>query len=439
MRHTLTLSTLLLLLLAALPYACKQREPSRQPETPALTLQAPLSPAHRAVRQPLDLLAKLEEGRLLLHQSPVLGYEEEERVVIKKSKRGTAYHDKQPFLLRREMALAILDTHSGDVFEKRYWLEQSEIEEANRLRRNYLVGPLNLPHFAPELPGDSFEVGVRWWNYHNSDLWVHTCQEEDGERYLVVANKFLMVSEHLVYQEDRSGLRYSQIIYVPYSRALHRPEIIERGRRFLEEKVGSAFAEMRQKQVHSRLYPGALVADTITPGFLMNIFLTEQTDPKRILEATDGGSYLTERVFARLGANGADTFRYTWSKTGALGLAQIMPSTYKQVAKAYPQAELFPDEMIGRIDIVNSIKASMLVFDDHLATVARIAGRQAQSARIFQEKSPEELDVVRAAIYNGGPGKYQPVDGSISQKVQETREFVVKFGMVRDLRYFGAH
>ncbi|MCB1052935.1 MAG: lytic transglycosylase domain-containing protein [Acidobacteria bacterium] len=383
-----------------------------------------------------NLLDAIDQGRTLLAQSPLLGYREEEKVSFTKRRDGKYYRDKKLSLIEREIALAVLDRHSGEVFELRYWVNQDEMDEASRLRRSYQNHALNLPNFRPDLPNNPFEVAVRWWNHHNSDLWVMDCHDPDPHRYIVVANKYLMVSDQLAYREDRTGGRYSEIIYVPYSKDLHDRALIEKGRQFLNEKVHQAFRDLRERQVFSEAFPGVPVVDTISETFMKNIFLTEQTDPKWILEAEDGGLYLTERVFARLGANGADTFRYTFSKTGALGLAQIMPGTYRLVAKRYGSADLFPEENIGRIDIVNAVKASVLVFDDHLSTVINRAQRKSKTWAVFQAKDMESINEIRAAIYNGGPGKYMPETGGISQKVKETREFVIKFGMIRDLNHF---
>ena len=53
-----------------------------------------------------------------------------------------------------------------------------------------------------------------------------------------------------------------------------------------------------------------------------------------------------------------------------------------------------------------------------------------------QSKSEEEVEEIRAAMYNGGPGKYVPEEGSISGRVQETVDFVRKFRLIRDLQLF---
>ena len=170
--------------------------------------------------------------------------------------------------------------------------------------------------------------------------------------------------------------------------------------------------------------------------FVKNIFLTEQTDPKMMLLSNDGGLELAERVLIRLGTNGEKAFRYTVSKTGASGLGQIMPGTYNSIVKQYPSAQLIQNIDIGRVDIKNAIKASTLVFDDHSSTVVGRVNSSSKAKRIFERKTQDEIDEIRAAIYNGGPGKYKYLTGDISTAVTETVLFVRKFKMIRRLDLF---
>ena len=111
-----------------------------------------------------NLLDAIDQGRTLLAQSPLLGYREEEKVSFTKRRDGKYYRDKKLSLIEREIALAVLDRHSGEVFELRYWVNQDEMDEAIRLRRSYQNHALNLPNFRPDLPNNPFEVAVRWWS-----------------------------------------------------------------------------------------------------------------------------------------------------------------------------------------------------------------------------------------------------------------------------------
>lgn len=391
-----------------------------------------------------NMADKIEEAKQLLGSSPQLQFEESPQT----DKRGRIIKKKgQPVMemTRKEVALAILDTETGLVFEKRYWLIIAEINRADALRKKYLDNPDYLPRFHPAELGspthtdEEFRVISNWWNSFNSDLSVFKEGASDG-RYVVVANKYLMSNDDLAYPEDRTGERYSDIVYVPYSDAIADKTVITAGLAFLNEHVRQAFQELAETGVRSKAFPDQLVTDTITQTFVKNVFLTEHTDPKGMINSTDGGRKLAERVFVRLGTNGEKAFRYTVSKTGASGLGQIMPGTYASMFKGYSSAQLIKNTDIGRVDVKNGIKASTLVLDDHLAEVRRRVNNSGNRARqVFSNLTPDELDEVRGMIYNGGAGKYSTTTGKLnlsSRGAKETVGFLQKFRMIRALGLF---
>ncbi len=384
------------------------------------------------------MVNKIEEAKQLLESSLPLGFNEDP----KKDKRGNIIKKKgQPVLemTRKEIALAILDTETGQIFEKRYWLDMAEINKADDLRKKYLNNPDHLPRFQPTFADEQFRVVSNWWNSFNSDLSVFKEGTVDG-RYAVVANKYLMSNESLAYPEDMTGERYSDIVYVPYSSALKDKALIAVGRQFLNDHVREAFRELAEAGVVSKAFTGRLVTETMSETFVKNIFLTEQTDPKMMITSSDGGKELVERVFIRLGANGEKAFRYTVSRTGASGLGQIMPGTYASMFKGYSSAQLIKNTDIGRVDVKNGIKASTLVLDDHLAEVRRRVNNSGNRARqVFANLTPDELDEVRGMIYNGGAGKYSTATGKLnlsSRGAKETVGFLQKLRMIRALGLF---
>lgn len=373
---------------------------------------------------------KLEEGKRFLSDSPPLRFIEKN--IVAKLKNGKKITSQ--ILSRKEIALAVLNLETGEVLEKRYWLDEEDIKKANTLRRTYLENTENLPKFMPENINEEFAVTVNWWNNFNSDLSI--TKSNSNETYIIIANKFLMDNDSLAYAEDRTGVKYSDIVYAPYSSPIHLADFILTGQKFLNENVAQAFKELEETGIESRALPGKLVTETIAQTFVKNIFLTEQTDPRGMLSSDDNGQKLAERVFVRLGMNKEKTFRYTVSKTGASGLGQIMPGTYASIVKGYPKAHLIKDIDIGRVDIVNAIKASVLVFDDHFSTVMNRVNASAKSRAVFAKKTQNEIDEIRAAIYNGGPSKYKPLTGTISLAINETVGFLKKFKMIRDLKLF---
>ena len=391
-----------------------------------------------SIIQDWKLSEKIEEGKKLLENSPSLKFKEEPQ----KDKKGRIIKKKgQPVmeLTEKEIALAVLDTETGEVFEKRYWLNVAEINKASDLRKKYLDNPDNLPRFQSENAGEKFMAVSNWWNSFNSDISI-TREGTVGGRYIVVANKYLMSNEDLAYPEDRKGEKYSDIVYVPYSPALKDKILIAMGKQFLNEHVGTTFNELAEDGVMSKAFPEQLVTDTMTQTFVKYIFLTEQTDPKMMLLSTDGGLELAERVLIRLGTNGEKAFRYTVSKTGASGLGQIMPKTYASIYKGYSSAKLIKDVDIGRVDVKNGIKASVLVLDDHLAGVKSRAYSSGKAARKrFDDLTPDKLEEAGGMAYNGGAGKYNTSTGGLNMKsrgASETAGFLQKFRMIRGLNLF---
>ena len=392
-----------------------------------------------------DLVDKIKIAKDMLQESPALKMEERSE---RQKQRNGKYKTIQ-VLVRREISLAILDTKTCDVFEKRYLLDQDDIKKANTIRRGYLDNPGDLPKFRPVDVQNDFRVDVNWWNNHNSDLSIvkegDTEQIENGDliekkeetgRFIVIGNKFSISNDDLAYPEDRIGNKYSDIVYVPYSSEIHTQELIELGKNFLVENTEEAFKELEALGVQSHSYPNLLVVEVIVKTFVKNLFITEQTDPSLVFASSDNGQRLAERVLVRLGANEHQTFRYTYSKTGALGLGQIMPGTYASIVKRYPEAKLIKDIDIGRVDIVNGIKATALVLDDHFGTVVSNANKTKKGQAILNAKTPEQIQEIMAAAYNGGPSKYKPLTGNISLAVRETVDFVRKFKMIRDLKLF---
>src|SRR3989338_1563537 len=164
----------------------------------AIEIQGILQPI---LQDDWKLADKVEEAKQLLENSPKLQFEESQQVdrkgkVIKK-KGQTVWE-----MTRKEIALAILDTETGQVFEKRYWLNIAEINKASDLRKKYQNNPDNLPRFQSIQADEEFRVVSNWWNSFNSDLSIAIEGTVAGlpaqaGRYVVVANKYLMSNEDL--------------------------------------------------------------------------------------------------------------------------------------------------------------------------------------------------------------------------------------------------
>ena len=395
-----------------------------------------------------NIMEKIIEAKSLLEKSNGLGYDEHPVTARGKKavrqKRRSSPGNNHHALHRQQIALAIMDKKTGSIFEKRYWLDPKEIVQANRMRntREDNTGPAEIPRFHPYIASRDFEVVVNWWNTFNSDLSVKNKGQDNVEQYVVLANMYLVPNRGgPAHGSRRNGNKYLDIVYVPYSRALHSEVMIETGKAFLNKQVAQAFTDLKKKQVKSRAYSRQLATDTMSENFIKCLLMNEQSDPGWMLSTDDKGRWVAERFLILLAANGEKAFRFSDSRTGAFGIAQIMPETYAQVVNLYPKADLIRDVDRGRAEMANAIKASILVCDDLQSAVVRnmrddSSSLQQNYRRLFNAKSEEEIDEIRAAMYNGGPKKYILATGSINPCVQETVCYVKKFNFIRNLNMF---
>ena len=136
-------------------------------------------------------------------------------------------------------------------------------------------------------------------------------------------------------------------------------------------------------------------------------------------------------------------FLFYWRQTAKGHSASPIPEPVRSAFRhaLYPKADLIRDVDRGRAEMANAIKASILVCDDLQSAVVRnmrddSSSLQQNYRRLFNAKSKEEVDEIRAAMYNGGPKKYILATGSINPCVQETVCYVKKFNFIRNLNMF---
>jgi len=320
---------------------------------------------------------KIAEGMALLKVSSPLEYE-------------TTNGKKSGGLLRRQIALAILDKKTGNIFEKRVWVEQDSLKEVKKT---------GLIELIPEEGGPSvFNISVGWWNTFNT-LYVI-----DNPDLIVVANKYLIDREQMPEQSgimlslDAPQDSYVDMVYAPYSEALHWPAVIKQGREYITSKLETAFEELEKDKVMSKAESDQVITDTIDKKLITNIILTEQIDTKSLLVSDDGGRRLAERVLVILGANKEWAYRYTGSSAGATGMAQFIEPTYNSMVTLYPDARLITDYELGMADHTNAIKAMVLFLDSHKSML---------QGSIYNEEGLQNgiTNEMLAATYNGGPSR----------------------------------
>lgn len=282
-------------------------------------------------------------------------------------------------LIKRQISMAILDKSTGQIFEKRFWINESQIKTYYRTRKMT---------FTPDNASDGITANTLLWNSFNTTYYFN------NPDLVVLANKYLL-------PQKSSTIKYGfkEIVYAPYSSYFDDPGLIQQGKDYLEKQVNDAFAELESKSVMSKITPNHLVIASTSKDFIKNIILIEHIDPTEFSRAKDGGETLSNRVLALLGANKENAYVHAVSPAGANGIAQFIKSTYNLMVRQYPSAELNPDYLKGMADHVNSVKAMVLFFDYHTDEL---------NHKIKNKNVISELGITEemlAAAYNGGPGR----------------------------------
>ncbi|MDO8504229.1 MAG: hypothetical protein Q7S36_00040 [Candidatus Liptonbacteria bacterium] len=183
-------------------------------------------------------------------------------------------------------------------------------------------------------------------------------------------------------------------LYVPYSDALATNETVSLGEMYLRDQISKAAENLRRKKVLSLAIPDKLVADIIPEAIPFLLALIEHIDHDEFKE--HGAVYMMRKVLTQLGTNGPDTFIYARSRTGALCLMQIQPSTYRGIQATYRKAKLPKSAVVGScVSHELAIEVAYLVLDSKLADMPAS----------FQGKflaDPGSFGLYLAAAYNGG-------------------------------------
>lgn len=351
--------------------------------------------------------------------------------ILKNSAPLKSRSDRYGNLIEKEIAFAVFDTETGEVFEKRGWINESQAQNYRQ------TGIMNI---AMESAGPDINIQPNWFNSFNSDYRI-----VDHPEMVVVANKYLVPSSYLP-PSLRSGKAYSDITYAPYSGGLHVPEVIKEGIDYLNQKTEIAFNELESLGVKSRAEPTRLVTELVSPDLVKNILVVEHIDPDAFNNASnERKKELAERVLVIIGANKGLAYGLTGSHAGANGIAQFIRPTYDYISSLYPKAKLIQNYQLGTMDHDNIIKAQVLFFDRHKESLANSISRKDLVNALGIS------DEMLAASYNGGPSrvvqsvnKYglawinlQLNSTSVAQIFrQETIDYIKKFQFVRGERVF---
>ena len=352
------------------------------------------------------------------------------------------YRTRAGELTSKQIALAILNIKTGEIFETRLWVSEQDTRDYKK------TGIINIQTVSPPeesiFHDDIVDVGsslkINWWNSFNTDYSI-----TDMPDLIVIANKYLFPSKYLTGLSEKSSAPYTDIIYTPYSSAIHKKEIINAGRAYLEENIDKAFSELTKKEVKSKVESNLLITDVISKDILRNIMVVEHIDPDGFRNSVDDGQFLGERVLAIIGANQELAYRYTGSPAGASGLAQFIEPTYDNMVSRYPEAKLIKDYNLGMANHVNAIQAMVLFFDSHKKDIL---------SKITRKDITNSLGITEemlAAAYNGGPGRVvnsvnklglawfsSQLNTSSASRIfrQETLDYIRKFQAIKNLDLF---
>jgi len=289
-------------------------------------------------------------------------------------------------VIDKQIALAILNTNTGDVYERKFWVSDDAIQKYAKTRT------LSLEAIPNSM--DMSTIQVDWWNSFNS-----TFSFPGKPELIVIANKYPVPSTGISDLPEKSKNLLTDIIYVPYSPYLQKPEVVEVGRQYLNKTIDQAYKELDSQHVMSHDNQAKAITSAISKDLVKNILLIEHMDPQLFSASADQGKSLSERVLTIVGTNRERAFRYTGSKAGANGIAQFIESTYTIMRTQYPEAKLNKNYILGMADHVNAVKAMVLFFDSHTQQLEK--GIQATNIGSEIGVSDEML----AAAYNGGPSK----------------------------------
>lgn len=198
------------------------------------------------------------------------------------------------------------------------------------------------------------------WNGRNTAFRVM-----GSSGWVVVANKWL----------ERINGKLVELLYFPYSTAVHQEELITIGGWHLYDDVDGAFAELRFKNVWSLAQSEKKIGEVVPHYFHVNLVLAELTDPQEFYAYKLGALKYNpfDRVKVLLAGNGEEAFPAI-NYAGAVGLTQFTNNkpkmsrklgTWDTVRKAYPAAEL-PEFRQGATNHIESIKAAILLHDYNL-------------------------------------------------------------------------
>ena len=229
----------------------------------------------------------------------------------------------------------------------------------------------------------------------------------------------------------RDGKGFKEVVYTPYTPEIDTVSMRERGLLYLEDNLRTAEAELKSKAVRSKSFD-CLVTEAVPKNVALTLCLIEHIDPGRFKSGKPVERLMNE-VLVIAAANEDHAYVYSVSRTGARGLFQFMPHTYKSICARYPVVGLDNDFVSGMDNHKNAAIASLLLFDSDLSCLPF-------KHRQFLQRHPEAMGKYLAASYNGGPSRAAKAIRQYkseweSHVLPETQCYLEEFNAVWNLLY----
>jgi hypothetical protein len=236
-------------------------------------------------------------------------------------------------------------------------------------------------------------------------------------RVLAPTGGIVVANIHPILQrESATTVSLQPRIYVPYSDALHTSAMVSSGQTYLDTVVDDVYRDLRSRSIRSRAFSDKLIADVVTPELVKAIAIIEYVDAQDIQNEP---VRTAEAFFVTVGGNEEDSYIYSRSTAGALGLVQFIPSTYAFLVQKRPDLGLIPAFEQGMRDPENAIKAQIGYLDLLITEMPEI------TRAVFESQRSQVYEYLVAA-YNGGSGR--------SRRAIPTWNAAVQGGQIQTLR-----
>ncbi len=247
-----------------------------------------------------------------------------------------------------------------------------------------------------EETADDLDLRVLFANGLNSYIAV-----KDNQDQAVIALRYPVLRS---LNAKKTLFTLEDVVYVPYSSAVHTDALVDEGERYLDELVRVVFDRLRTEQVRSRAYPDKLLVDVVDPSLVKAIAAIEHLDGSSLQKDSDKA---LERFFVTLGGNQGDAYNYSRSSADALGLVQFIPSTYARLAD---RAEWGLEKNFerGMTNHENALRAQAIYLDTLLTEFP-------QAIRTQYLEDPDTASEYIVAAYNGGSGRVRRAIGTWQQ------------------------